>query len=179
MSLGDLFLLAPWWCVFVSPVRIDLLCYMDFLITHWRFLYVGFLVQFARLLRVTSLLPSDISSAKPGVSQAQRGTSGQPEQASQKGHQTQFDFFHSPPYATSDLKLAGDAAPADDVKLNFTTSWVEDFHNTRPITKALCELLKLGFVEMKRFWAVKRALSIPSLESGRTFPVQRYPVLTR
>lgn len=43
MRLGDLFLLAPWWCVFVSPIRIDLLCYTDFVITRWQFPHVFFL----------------------------------------------------------------------------------------------------------------------------------------
>ncbi|KAH7868811.1 uncharacterized protein C8R40DRAFT_807047 [Lentinula edodes] len=67
MRLGDLFLLAPRWCVFVSPIRIDLLCYTDFIITHWQFPYVCFFVLFVCLLMVTSHLPSDIASVKPGV----------------------------------------------------------------------------------------------------------------
>lgn len=57
----------------------------------------------------------------------------------------QTAFIHSHPYATSDLNLAGDTAPAavtaaDEVKLNVTTRFVEDFHNTRPTTnaRALC-----------------------------------------
>ncbi|GAW09183.1 hypothetical protein LENED_011318 [Lentinula edodes] len=53
----------------------------------------------------------------------------------------QTAFIHSHPYAASDLNLAGDTAPAaitaaDEVKLNVTTRFVEDFHNTRSTTNA-------------------------------------------